>query len=242
MDSHENPYAIFVFQYRDKAIIEDMLQTTINEPEIDEKQRLSSLPKAEIIEELLKEKARSTSGSSASERAATFKSNPGGIPFEPNANALKARLSKLEESKAATPDMVGAWVDSAQESGNADGTGSANGKGNWGKKAQNKGNKNKGGGKWTDVGGTTWGNNRSNDETTAGDAWNKNGNKSTNDMKEDENKAYDDRNWAGFDQKAGTSSWENDEKWGKGNDFTTTNGGGNKPWGDNAATGGSGGW
>lgn len=242
MDTHENPYAIFVFQYRDKAIIENMLQTTIDEPEFDEKQRLSSLPKAEIIEELLKEKARSTSGSSASERAATFKSNPRGIPFEPNANALRAKLSRLEESKAATPDMVGAWVDSAQDSGNAGGTGSANRKGNLGNKAQNKGNKNKGGRKWAGNGGTTWGNNSSNHGTTAGNAWDNSGNKPTDATKEDEEKDNDGGNWVGFGQAAGASSWENNEKKDEGNGFSTTNGGGGQSWGDNAASGGIGGW
>ncbi len=242
MDTHENPYAIFVFQYRDKAIIEDMLQTAIDEPKIDEKQRLSSLPKAEIIEELLKEKARSASGSSASERAATFRSNPRGIPFEPNATALKARLSKLAGSKAATPDMVGAWVDAAQQSRNADGTESADGKGTWGKKAQNKGNKNNGGGDWAANGGTTWGNNKSNDGTPAGGAWDNNGHKPTEDTKEGEEKDDNDGDWGGFGQDAGASSWENDEKKDESNGVTTAVGGGGNSWDENPGGGGSGGW
>ncbi len=174
MDTHETPYAVFVFQYRDKTIIEEMLQTTIDEPAIDEKRRLSSLPKSEIIEELLKEKAaRSASGSSISERAATFKSNPRGVPIEPDASALRARLSKLEGSKTATPEMVGAWVDSAQdqESGNAGGNGSANGKGSWGKQANNQGNNNnnnKTGGNW---GGTSWANQKPNNVTNTANTW-----------------------------------------------------------------------
>lgn len=182
MDTHKTPYAVFVFQYRDKTIIEEMLQTTIDEPAIDEKRRLSSLPKSEIIEELLKEKAaRSASGSSISERAATFKSNPRGVPIEPDASALRARLSKLEGSKTATPEMVGAWVDSAQvqESGNVGGNGSANGKGNWGKKANNQGNNNnnnKTGGNW---GGTSWPNKNPNNTTNTANTWT-NPNKPTN--------------------------------------------------------------
>lgn len=181
MDTHETPYAVFVFQYRDKTIIEEMLQTTIDDPEIDEKRRLSGLPKSEIIEELLKEKAaRSASGSSISERAATFKSNPRGVPIEPSASALRARLSKLEGSKTATPDMVGAWVDSAQgqESGNAGGNGAANGKGNWGNKDQNKADKNnnnnKSGGNWAGNGGTSWSNKPPRNITNTANTWTNN--------------------------------------------------------------------
>ena len=244
MDTHENPYAIFVFQYRDKAIIENMLQTTIAKPEIDEKQRLSSLPKAELIEELLKEKVRSASGSSSSGKAATFRSNPSGIPLEPNANALKAKLSKLEGSKAATPDMVGAWVDSAHGNGNSDGTGPANGKGNWGKKAKTKGQKNKGGDNWAGGGGDNWnwGSDDKKGGDTAGDAWDNNGNEPVEDKKEDEKKDADDNgNWTGFGQDAGASSWKPDEKKYDGNRDTDVNDSGRDSWGDTAGDGGGGG-
>ncbi len=58
MDTQENPYAAFVFMYRDKEIIEAMLETTIDEPEEVEKQRLVSLSKDELVEELMKMKEK----------------------------------------------------------------------------------------------------------------------------------------------------------------------------------------
>lgn len=242
MDTHENPYAIFAFHYRDKAIIEDILQTTIEEPGTDEKQRLASLPKAELIEELLKEKARSASGSAASEKAATFRSNPHGIPLGPNVSALKAKLSKLEGSKAATPDMVGAWVDSAHGNGNGNNSGSTNVKGNWGKKNKNQGKKSAGGDGWGSNGGAAWGNDNGN---TAGNARDNNANDPTNDNKQEDEKNDNDGNWGGFDQDAGAASgWGNDEKKDEGgedaNSNANANGGG---WGEvTGGGGGGGGW
>lgn len=234
MDTHESPYAVFVFQYRDKAIIGTMLQTTISEPEIDEKQRLSSLPKAELIEELLKQKARSTSGSTGSERAATFNSNPHGVPLEPDANALKAKLNVLDESKAATPEMVGAWVDSSHQKGSRKSDSSVEGKGNWGKKAKNKGGKNKGKGTWAANGGDDWNKGETKDED-ANTEW------PTPDDKEDEKKDDDDGHWGGFDQDAGATSWGNKEKKDEGNGVTDEGGFGGGAWGETSGQGGGGG-
>lgn len=240
MDTHESPYAVFVFQYRDKAIIETMLQTTISEPEIDEKQRLSSLPKAELIEELLKQKARSTSGSSGSEKAATFNSNPLGIPLEPDANALKAKLNTLDESKAATPEMVGAWVDSSQQKGNRKGNSSAEGKGNWGKKPKNKGDKKKGGGTWGANGGHDWNKDKAKDEDTEAEPWS-NTEWPTADNQKDEKKDDEDGNWGGFDQDAGATSWGNEEKKDEGKGDADEGGFGGGTWGETSGGGGGGG-
>ena len=57
MDTHDDPYAVFVFKYRDQAVIEQMLGRKVETTEEEEKQRLKGLSKEEIIEELLKARA-----------------------------------------------------------------------------------------------------------------------------------------------------------------------------------------
>ena len=63
MDTQENPYAVFVFQYRDTEIIETMMKVTIEEPADVEKQRMASLTKDELVEELMRLKEKEKSGS-----------------------------------------------------------------------------------------------------------------------------------------------------------------------------------
>ncbi|KAI9831925.1 MAG: hypothetical protein M1819_004647 [Sarea resinae] len=57
MDSHEQPYAVFRFRYRSKEALEQLFGCSIAEDPEDEKIRLSTLSKEEIIEELMREKA-----------------------------------------------------------------------------------------------------------------------------------------------------------------------------------------
>ena len=73
MDSHENPYAVFVFKYRSRgkairsltrrtltglaATLERILHTKLREPEIEEKQKLQGFSKEELIEQILQAKA-----------------------------------------------------------------------------------------------------------------------------------------------------------------------------------------
>ena len=97
MDTHENPYAVFLFKYRDKEIIEHMLETTISEPEVDEKARLASLSKQELIDELIKTKSKLSVAESDSSGQATF------------VKKLDEKLSKLETGKEDVP-AIGDWV------------------------------------------------------------------------------------------------------------------------------------
>ncbi|KAI9876304.1 MAG: hypothetical protein M1830_006809 [Pleopsidium flavum] len=60
MDSMEEPYAVFVFKYRSKDVLENILNTTIFDDPDDEKKRLLTLSKDEIIEQLLAAKASTT--------------------------------------------------------------------------------------------------------------------------------------------------------------------------------------
>ena len=62
MDTHEDPYAVFVFKYRDKAVIERMIGEKVEETEAEEKARLAGLSKEEIIEELIRAKVANNGG------------------------------------------------------------------------------------------------------------------------------------------------------------------------------------
>ncbi|KAI9819458.1 MAG: hypothetical protein M1827_006906 [Pycnora praestabilis] len=65
LDSHESPYAVFVFKYRSKEVLERLLNVSISEDRLDEKARLRALSKDQIIEELIKAKAASANGPSS---------------------------------------------------------------------------------------------------------------------------------------------------------------------------------
>ncbi|KAL6720667.1 hypothetical protein ACLMJK_002592 [Lecanora helva] len=181
MDTMEQPYAVFTFHYRDKEIIEELVNISITEPEEDEKGRLLNLPKGQLVDELIRAKSQSNSndasGSRRSSDKATFKSNPHNIPMGPSASALTKKLSKLESSKAPTPEKVGGWLDTASEDrGNG-----GNGADTWGQNNSYEANTN---GQGTDAWGNryanqgqsgnndTWDNNA--EGTTLGDTWNNN--------------------------------------------------------------------
>ena len=66
MDTHENPYAAFTFHYRSRAVIEKMFGVSLAETEEEERERLSSLSKEELIEHYLKAKASASSQKSSS--------------------------------------------------------------------------------------------------------------------------------------------------------------------------------
>ena len=115
MDTLDNPYAVFLFKYRDKEIIEHMLETTITEPEMDEKARLASLSKHELIDELIKTKSKLSVIESDSSGQATF------------VKKLDEKLSKLETCKEDVP-AINDWVKSTSPT-NGPGMGGA---GKWG--------------------------------------------------------------------------------------------------------------
>lgn len=124
MDTHENPYAVFLFKYRDRKILEHVLQTTIAEPEVDEKARLASLSKQELIDELIKTKSKLSVVESDSSGPATF------------VKKLDEKLSKLETGKENDVPAVGDWVNATSLT---DGQGIANA-GAWGTNDAQKGN------------------------------------------------------------------------------------------------------
>ena len=124
MDTHESPYAVFLFKYRDKEIIEHKLKTTINEPEFDEKARLASLSKQELIDELVKMKSKLSVVKSDSSGRATF------------VKKLDEKLSKLENSGEDAP-AIGDWVKATSPTNCQEGICNA---GAWGTNGTHKGN------------------------------------------------------------------------------------------------------
>lgn len=99
MDTHQDPYAVFVFRYRDQAIIEDMFNTIITEPEAEEKDRLASLPKRELVEELVKAKRKlSLASEIGGSDKLTWKSNPNGMNGAPDLAAADAKLKTFEST------------------------------------------------------------------------------------------------------------------------------------------------
>ena len=118
MDTFDEPYAVFVFNYRDTEVVEGLTGTTIIEPEGDEKQRYASLSKDEIIEEFMKVKKKLSNEVEESDKI-TFKSNPDGVPLGPDVAKLDERLKRLETS--AGEDAVTGWLESTGENGGHEG-------------------------------------------------------------------------------------------------------------------------
>lgn len=250
MDTHEQPYAVFLFKYRDKAIIERMLKTSITEPVVDEKARLASLSKQELIDELVKTKSKlSLVESSDSSGQATF------------VKKLDEKLGKLESGKEDVP-AVGDWVDTTSpthgqgngdagewgnggsrkengglDSGNGNGTSKTN-RGEWGGNGNKHDNTNGNGG------GESWGGNAENNADGKSD-WDNNGNaKVANGAEENGNAGQiwgttdhdkngvdkkDDHGWGGDDDNGGGGDWGNNndsgdvnvaDGWGKDNGDT----------------------
>lgn len=203
MDTHENPYAVFCFKYRDTRILEHMLQTTIAEPEVDEKARLASLSKQELIDELVKTKSKLSVVESDSSGQATF------------VKKLDEKLSKLEAGKENNVPAVRDWVNTVTNP--ADGHGIANAEA-WGTNNAQKGN-GEGGSRNGKKTSTTNGrdkrgdrNSRDNADGNGGDSWGVNG---------DSNNANGKSDWN--DNGNGEASSEEAEKSGNGvnNDWGT---------------------
>lgn len=169
MDTHENPYAVFCFKYRDKKILEHMLQTTIAEPDVDEKARLASLSKQELIDELVKTKLKLSVVESDSSGQATF------------VKKLDEKLSKLDSGKENVP-AVRDWVNATSPT---DGQGIANA-GAWGTNDALKGN-GEGGSRNGKKTSTTNGRDKRGDKNSrhdadgnGGDSWGVNGDSNAN--------------------------------------------------------------
>ena len=253
MDTHESPYAVFLFKYRDKEIIEHMLGTTISEPEVNEKARLASLSKQELIDELVKTKSKLSVVESDSSGQATF------------VEKLDEKLGRLEISEEDAP-AIGDWVKATSPTNGQEGIGNA---GAWGTNSTHKGNGGRDPGKSNENsndnangnGGESWGgnvngnddwkkkkkhnnNNNNNNKGGNGDTSNaaeESGNdwgtaNHNNDNSGDEKKEDDDNGW-GWNDNGGGDDWNNNDR----KDSGDTKPGGD--WGnDNDNKGAAGEW
>lgn len=212
MDTHESPYAVFLFKYRGKEIIEHMLKTTVAEPEVDEKARLASLSKQELIDELMRTKSKlSLVESSSSEQATCVKK-------------LDEKLSKLDIGEEEVP-AIGDWVNTTSPT-NGQGIGNVGG---WGNNVTQKGKGRGGSGKGGDTRGDCGRNEVSNGHANGngGERWDGNGSSMANgrsDWTNDGNGEASNRveengnggtDWAATDQDNGRD--ENDDNGGSKN-------------------------
>ncbi|KAG8530864.1 uncharacterized protein KY384_004221 [Bacidia gigantensis] len=86
MDTYDDPYAVFVFKYRDTAVIESMLGMQITDP-VGEKARLASLSKEELVEELLKAKGAASMTNVTPSTPAPAPTPPMPMPMQPATTA-----------------------------------------------------------------------------------------------------------------------------------------------------------
>ncbi|KAL8872370.1 MAG: hypothetical protein Q9174_001986 [Haloplaca sp. 1 TL-2023] len=89
MDTHDNPYAVFVFKYRTREVLEQMLNITIPVSEAAQKAALTSLSKEELIDQILKSKSKLGSKATAS-GLSSIPSAPPSVQGNPNGGTSNA--------------------------------------------------------------------------------------------------------------------------------------------------------
>ncbi|PGH13145.1 hypothetical protein AJ79_03852 [Helicocarpus griseus UAMH5409] len=147
-DTMENPYALFIFKYRTADVIEKMFNTTVTLDINDERKKLESLPRAEIVNQLL--------------RAQTLLANSG-----VNSNNIKNTRSTASQSQQHN-QTKSHWASSAAANDNSSNTNDWNRTGGGSPSARQSGwdNSNSAGG---GNGGSTW--DKSTD-STSNPSWN----------------------------------------------------------------------
>ena len=216
MDTHDSPYAVFVFKYRDKEIIEHMLKTTITEPEMDEKARLVSLSKHELIDELIKTKSKLSVVESDSSGQATF------------VKKLDEKLSKLETSKEDVP-AINDWVKSTSPT-NGPGMGGAgkwagggSQKGKWGGRSGKSNER-------SDTSGRNWSGEKAKKPTAngnAGDSWGGNEDDNAKGRGQWDNTGYGEVSNGAGESGNGGNDWGNADQNDDGNGKDENSGGAN---------------
>lgn len=201
MDTHESPYAVFLFKYRDKEIIEHMLKMTVAEPEVDEKARLASLSKKELIEELMKTKSKLSEAESDPSGQATF------------VKKLDEKLSRLESGKEDVP-AVGEWVNTTSPT-HGQGLGSV---GEWGNNGTQKATGGGGTGNGIETsnthGGDWGGNGAQNDDINGNgqDSWGGNGDSNANGKSDWVNNGNGESSNQAGENGNGGNTWDNTDQ------------------------------
>ena len=237
MDTHDDPYAVFVFKYRDQVVIEQMLGRKVESTDVEEKQRLKGLSKEEIIEELLKARAGMGNASLATIPAV-------GIATTPTAG-VNGTLSTEQ-----TPE-IGRWatrgkvppMPPAEDSGSGSRGNSAD---DWGRNPKGAGAwKSLESGKGCKTSDANANKSRTNNNSTdqEGDGWGDNGRDDGGDGGNDE--APDGDDWKDNDAAGQSGAWGNYKADAEGGDsgWGNSDNRGNKGWGNdqNGGTGATGG-
>ena len=225
MDSHDDPYAVFVFQYRDQAVVERMLGRKLDGEEMEEKRRLAALSKEEIIEELLKARAGvMNGGGGGSGPAANGTVNQGG-KSEPLGWGSFGSMPPISVPKPPESLDVGAWGNNFDNWGkNPKGAGPWKSPGSINGSKVAKGQRTQNG---TDNGGNGW-NNNDDDSDNSDD-----GGGGDNDWKNNGNNSSGGEKW-GNDQNGNGAGAPGESSWGNNDD----SGGGGGSWNKDGQTGG----
>lgn len=252
MDTHEDPYAVFVFKYRDKALIENMVKASIPDPGLGPKEKsdLFNLSKAELVDELVRTKEKLSAAESSESDKISFKSHPVGQNWGlPDLNAVGDKLKDL--GTGGGKDGVDAWVQntpkSATDAIKAASTWGANplGGGAWGgSNNSNKASSAKGSvsnkSAQNAVAASNWGNDQTNDDQGQ--------NQDGDDNKDNANGNWGDNNDINGDDNQGNGGWGNNDANAEdnNNNWSGDNGGdnGGDAGGDGGDNGGNngGGW
>lgn len=151
MDTIADPYAHFVFHYREMAVVSKMCNMRIVETKDELQSRLASLTKQELLELLVEERL---AREEEMDEKLTWKTSPGHAGYEPNLDTANERLD--------------AWDNNGADSGGNGGEETDHGANEWG------GSGDSGGGVGNhNGGGDTWGDdyNDHSAETQAGPDW-----------------------------------------------------------------------
>lgn len=97
MDTLADPYAHFVFHYREKALISKMCDVAIVETKEELRSRLAGLTKQELLDLLVEE--HSAADEEADEKM-TWKTSPDKAGYEPNLNAANDKLDEWGNNQA----------------------------------------------------------------------------------------------------------------------------------------------
>lgn len=251
LDTHDEPYALFVFKYREQSVIEGMVGRKLDVPtetEEQQRERLKRMTKDEIVEEVLKQRRE-------------------GVTLPTETTTLEAGKDAANTHSASAPgwDSLKAWAaDNIPAQANAAGD-------SWGKnpkgaattwtadtsakvsdqkkdtnktQADNFGNNQSGGNDWKndEIKNDSWGN--TNDNGNGNDKWGNNddanGNGSSNSSENKHDAADGNENWGATSDADQTNNW-NDKQDDSGNNNDAWDSNGKDDWKAADQDGGNGG-
>ncbi|KAL9005778.1 MAG: hypothetical protein Q9188_001444 [Gyalolechia gomerana] len=127
IDTHDKPYAVFIFRYRTKDIVEQMLNISIPPSEDVEKAKLANLSKEELIAEVIKTKSRMGSKADSSSTSSLPSAPPSVNNLVHNGNGFAG--SSGGGFGAALNDKLAALAAQNNDSSSSSSSGSKNNQG-----------------------------------------------------------------------------------------------------------------